>query len=249
MNLQDIRILVSLANQKGGVSKSTATTVIANSIHYRTGLDVCICDMDRQQSIFKARKEELVELKQNKLSKYNINNEDDLLAIRSYTGLKAMEDFREDYYNSLKDDYNIIFLDVPGSLDQTFIEAIGSVDLLLIPSNLTSDDIKSTMDVLDLIEEKIAPLHKKEIPKFFFPTKIDSRTSIAKKIDEFANVLPIPMLGAHLPHWPGVFGDIQTFTSYENLSDDKNKEKRKIVLDNIVNAFMDKVYLVLDIKN
>lgn len=248
MELSQLNILVTLANQKGGVAKSTLTAVLANTLQYRTGLNVCICDMDRQQSIYKARQVDLTYLENGELIPFGIQSESDLYPVFSYHGERAFSRFHEDYKSTLRHDFNIIFLDVPGSLDQNFITYIGLVDLLIVPANINSDDLTPTLDMLDIVETQIEPIRKEAIPKYFLPSKVDPRTSIVKQIEEFKANMPIPVLDTYFPNWPGVFGNIQTYTSYENLIDERSREKKQEVLDDIVEKFLEVVLKVANEK-
>ena len=43
-------IFISIANQKGGVGKSTLTTIIANLLHFEHGYTIAVVDCDSPQA-------------------------------------------------------------------------------------------------------------------------------------------------------------------------------------------------------
>ena len=127
---------ISFANQKGGVGKSSLTTLMASYLHYLTKLNVAIIDADYPQySIYNARKRDI-----------------DLLEKDTY--------FKNLTYNQLKTlnktAYQVI-ISTPDKAISTALELITSsskpVDIILfdLPGTVQSQGVLTTLSCMDYV--------------------------------------------------------------------------------------------------
>ena len=130
--------IISFANQKGGVGKSTATLLAATALSQPPfSYDVVVVDIDPQQSISKRRS-------------YDLDGHEaplpyDVLTYNFATFTRQVK--------ALDKRYQIIFLDVPGKLDagagrdSEAIQALQYVDLVLVPVTAGNFGLDATLDL------------------------------------------------------------------------------------------------------
>ena len=142
--------LVQFGNQKGGVGKSTLCSMLANYIHNKKSLDVIVIDCDdMQKSLNDERARELAIItKENPLF--------DLSTIYRIVKIASAE-FPQYYYESLKESFDIVFLDLPGNIKQEGVITSHSIcDTIIVPFNLTGKDVASTQLFIKECRDKIA---------------------------------------------------------------------------------------------
>ncbi len=196
-------VLFSFGNQKGGVGKSTLTALFASYVHYRTEFSVAVVDADDMQSTLK--KWRATDLK-NGLDE---NDTYDLFKI-------ASKDFPNLYRTKIHGNYNIVVLDMPGTLKQEgVVTSLIPVNLVISPLNLTQADIDATKSFLE--EYKKVDDHR--ISKGFSPaekhlilSKLDRRTGAAKNLDAFKEASKWPILDNVFAYRPSAYGtNVRTF--------------------------------------
>lgn len=181
--------VITFGNQKGGVGKSTLTSLFANYIHLETDKLVCVVDADdKQMSLFRTRKKELDRGAQEK-ELYN------LIQINSI-------DFPALYDNSLKGKFDYIFVDLPGNLKQPGVLAtFVYVDFLFIPTSLSSFDLDSMAIFFELYNQVIKK--RKEINEtveiFGILNRFNPRMKEFAEFKEMREKLPFKFLDNHIP--------------------------------------------------
>lgn len=147
-------MVITIANQKGGVQKSTLTSVFATAIHYGfTKYKTAIIDIDLQQSLYVSRQKELEYINNNpaeqkKLDEYTKKRGIDLYPIYKcgHTEVKGKVKELED------EGYTFIFLDVPGTLEAEGLDLVYPlVDFIFIPCYTDSKTQHSTMQFVKKI--------------------------------------------------------------------------------------------------
>lgn len=87
-------MIAAFVNQKGGVSKSTLTSILANYIHLHTDYTVCVVDSDRQGTINKQRKKDFNKA----FAQYIADHLVDFVGQEQFQEIKECpQDFLEDY--------------------------------------------------------------------------------------------------------------------------------------------------------
>jgi len=138
--------VISFANQKGGVGKSTVTSFVANYIHQEyKDLKIVVVDADDlQTSLYKIRQEELM------TAEPQINEED------CYNLVKMSSKLFSDNVEILIDEYDLVFLDIPGNLKQAgVIESLMMVDVMIVPIEGTKIAMDSSIDFINFYIENV----------------------------------------------------------------------------------------------
>ena len=118
-------LLISFANQKGGVGKSTLTSVYANYLSNKGDKSVVVCDCDDLQQTLVNKRE------RDKGNGIDASDMYDILAIKS-------SDFEKQYTSLFKGNVDVCFLDLPGNLMQSgVIASYFHADVLIIPTSLS----------------------------------------------------------------------------------------------------------------
>jgi chromosome partitioning protein len=163
-------LLVSIANQKGGVGKSTLTNVLANYLFSNTKYSVIVVDGDYLQ-------ESLTGLRNDELRKFlggmkimaqanGIHYTDEVKAVyekefidKCYpivtrdpeTITQSLVDFR--------DKYDVVLVDLPGNLAAEGVVGVYvTFDLVIVPTDLTFKDLDSTRRFLNMYDTRVRPI-------------------------------------------------------------------------------------------
>jgi len=134
-------MVVSFANQKGGVGKSTLCLSLANYWAAR-GRPVHVVDTDEQQSLFNLRNDEL-------------KNSPSNVPLVEIEGCK-LEDFMGQVKQRSQEPGNLL-IDLPGGYDKGIAQVILYSDLVIVPFQYEKLVLKSTSMFglyLDLMEKK-----------------------------------------------------------------------------------------------
>jgi len=206
-------IVVSIGNQKGGVGKSVITSLVANYIHNVWGskLKIVVVDCDDlQASLHKLRERDLETQNDPNANNYR------LLQISSEHLPKQME--------FLIDEYDIIFVDLPGNLKQSgVIQCYYLVDVLITPTQTSSLDIQSTLDFIEMYKERIVPVREEEnlaTAIFGLFSRVDTQNVDFKEANskETRESLPVEFLQNFVPESKVAFQrNVSTTTPYENV--------------------------------
>jgi len=142
---------IAVCNQKGGVGKSTFTTLLASHLHYTLGHDVLVVDCDYPQwSIHAQRERELSAVEQSDCYK--------LMMMRQFrqTGRKVWPEVRcmpadaereiARFLNSGDYSPSIILYDLPGTVNaEGVIRILSSLDRLFVPMKADKVVLESTL--------------------------------------------------------------------------------------------------------
>lgn len=124
--------IICLGNSKGGVAKSTLTSLFATYLHNETDYKVCAFDLDYFQTSLMDQR--TTDLENNNIDPDNLY---DLLAVTPAHLLQ--------YFDELKEEYDYIFLDIPGNMEDEDLQLIfRHIDYMFIPFNISNQDIKGT---------------------------------------------------------------------------------------------------------
>jgi len=213
--------VITFGNQKGGVGKSTLTSLFANYIHLDTNKVVCVVDADdKQMSLQRTRNKELAKgAKEADL--YN------LLQINS-------NDFPNIYDNGLKGKFDYVFVDLPGNLKQPGVLAtFVYVDYLFIPTSLSSFDLDSMAIFVELYDEVIEK--RKEIGETVkvhgILNRFNPRMKEFEAFKEMQEKLPFKFLKHYIPQGDVMFQrNVSTVDTYSHY-------KKGNVLKDIYNEF------------
>lgn len=170
---------VSISSSKGGVGKSTITSLFATGLLSHFGLNVAIVDIDPQESLIQARMSELKEIELNP-PKANSSIYQTILKNRE----KSKQSYPDVFRISLYDDfpiiksklqtfvgkYDLIFLDFPGSLNihTNTLLLLKELDYIFIPFYVDQNNSNSTFKFVNALKElKGKKLIKADFYMFF----------------------------------------------------------------------------------
>lgn len=134
--------IISVANRKGGVGKTTLSVLLATALSETKGLKVCLLDTDSQKSAVSRR---MIEQVQNDgaAAPYPIEH--------VYPKYLTME------LKHRSEDYDVILIDVPrltdGEKDADVVTAIVHCDDVIIPTTPAEMDVIATNDFLKIVQD------------------------------------------------------------------------------------------------
>jgi len=197
--------VIAIANQKGGVGKTTTTINLASALA-RENLNTLIIDLDEQANatIGLGIGREFVKVSSYDLLTSDIKIEDTILQIdeklsiipsssklanivEKLIGLDEKERLLEKKLNSVKDNYDFILLDCPPSLSVTIDNALFASDSVIIPVEcdyFAYDALTQMIQKINQIQKEKNPLGRKLTIEGVLLTKHDNRNLFGYKMIE-----------------------------------------------------------------
>ena len=205
--------LISFQNLKGGVGKSTLTSMVANYFHKEKKKKLIVLDCDpRQGTLIELRKDEIEESENDNYQLVKINPEN------AY-----------DYIKDVFNDYDFIFIDLPGSLDQKgVLTAIHLIDYVFIPTRTNKTDLRSTFKYIDVYNEKVKPWRNEkdlDISLNLVINFAEANTLEHKEFYENKDSLTINVLDNSVPKLNNIARNISTINVYKDSTKDKERLK------------------------
>lgn len=205
--------VVSIGNQKGGVGKSTITSLVANYLHNNyPDIKIIVVDADDyQNSLIQIRNAEKTAYSER--PDFDENNLYQLVQINS-------ADYPE-HDDSLRNEYDIIFIDFPGNLKQAgVITTYHFIDHLFIPTGTSKMDIDSTFEFAGFFKDEVANERKKvglETTVYGFFNRVVKNNNDFKQLYEAKDQFPIPFLENYITESPVTFQRfVSTIETYQN---------------------------------
>jgi chromosome partitioning protein len=198
--------IISFANQKGGVGKSTATLLAATALSQPPfSYDVAVVDVDPQHSISKRRS-------------YDLDGHEAPLSYDVLTYNFAT--FRQQL-KALDKRYQIIFLDVPGKLDtgegedSEAMQALQYIHVVVVPVTPGNFGLDATLDYIKAVM-RVQRESRPNLRLVAFRNMHRERSrhgrQLAGELDELAAVANVPIMEAALKRYSD-YEDADTLTS------------------------------------
>lgn len=190
-------VYVAFATQKGGVGKSTLTTLVASYLYYVEGIDVAAVDCDSTQHTLKVyRDHDLMVMEENprikKLSfnfyqkfgkkpfRLDLSAPDDALSVaKSVTQLLA------EAGNPPK----VVFFDITGTInDPSIISLVAHMHYIFVPITTETGEMNSSIVFANSIQNRLVTTGRTDIKEVHLLwNKINSRekTKLCELIDNF----------------------------------------------------------------
>lgn len=182
--------IITVANMKGGVGKSTLTSIFASYLHNNKKNKTLVIDADdTQQTVSMTRKKDL---------ERGIP-ENTLYEILSTNSLDASE-----YITSLIPDFDYIFIDLPGNLKQKgVLSCLIQIDLFIIPTTLSDEDLDATIRFIDLLFRDVVPEREQNGLKtnlYGILYKVSKRSKEYSEFSKNIKDFPIPFFAEVVPN-------------------------------------------------
>lgn len=161
MDAKDKTVFIAFSSQKGGVGKSTFTTLVASTLHYRLGYNVAVFDADfPQHSLMKMKTRDLAMVMENETLKK--------LAYRQFTNInkkaypitqckadRVLEAARE-FVNASAVPPDIVFFDLPGTVNTPgILNALAGMHHIFTPITADRLVMESTLIFTQLLQDVI----------------------------------------------------------------------------------------------
>lgn len=197
--------IISIANQKGGVGKSTATLLAATALSQQPfNYDVAVVDVDAQQSISRRRGADL-------------EGNPDPVPFTVY-GVNFATFARD--VSALDKRHQIIFLDVAGKLDASAgkdseaIQALQFLDIVLVPFTPGNFTMDATLDYIEAV--KLVQSERPELQLVAFRNMHRERSrhgrQLASELSDLSRLASVPVMKAPLKRYSD-FEDADSITS------------------------------------
>lgn len=192
--------IIAIANQKGGVGKTTTCVNLCCALHNR-GRKVLICDLDPQgnctsgMGVSKETKPGIYEVLvagalaqdavvQTKYGDVIPSNRDLSGANVEMVDMQGRETILKKALEPLKSIYDYIFIDCPPSLEMLTINAFTAADSVLVPVQceyFAMEGLSDLMESIKLTRKRLNPALKIE---GILLTMYDSRTNLSEQVAE-----------------------------------------------------------------
>ena len=226
--------IISFANQKGGVGKSTLTSLAAAALACEPfNYSVYVADIDQQQSLISRR---LADLRNNDIIPSFA------LEFNTLSQLLSKIDV-------LDKEHDFIFVDTPGKLDiniaadeQEITKVLFVLDYLFIPIAPGNYNMSATLSFLK-IALKVRAQRQARRPLGIFgvvnmaePRTIDNKF-LDDELDELKNYVSIDFLKNRVKR----YSKFRAADTLESLFDEKSSERAKVNFTNFIKEFHSKI--------
>lgn len=221
-------VVIAIGNQKGGVGKSVITSLEANYLNkYHKNLKTVVVDADDlQSSLYTIRERDIQDLDEKE--KKNL-----------YRLVKISSNDVQSHIETLQEEYDIIFLDLPGNLKQPgVITAYYLVDILFIPTQASALDIDSTIKFINLYKEVVDVRKKlnRNTGIFGIFSRVNSQNKDFKTLYANRNSYPIEFLDSYVPESEVTFQRyVNTVNTYQNARYEEYDDVCEEILGKILN--------------
>lgn len=181
--------VILIANQKGGVGKSTIATTLGTGLK-RQGYTVLMLDADTQQSLSKWR-----------ASAEGLPHEADIPWVERWDSPLIAEKIQKELAH-----YDFIIIDSASNLGQKgdatqkiILGAIKSADFVLTPVGPSPFDVDGSEDFIGLLRDIWARFGEQKPPVYFLINGIQPGTTLGREVSEYvANTYQLPVLNTKL---------------------------------------------------
>jgi len=149
--------VIAFSTQKGGVGKSTFTSLAASILHYRSGYRVAVFDCDfPQYSLLQMRERDLKMVMQNEVFKKMAHKQFTTINKKAYPIFQSKTDQvleeMEAYVNSSELVPDVIFLDLPGTVNTAgILKTLTNVNYIFSPITADRVVLESTLSFTDVL--------------------------------------------------------------------------------------------------
>jgi cellulose biosynthesis protein BcsQ len=201
-------LFIAFSTQKGGVGKTTFSTLTASYLHYLKGFNVAVVDCDYPQwSIHSMRKREAEQLQanayyQNKaVALFESIGKGTYPIICSNPNNNIIERTNE-FLSSESVEYDIVLFDLPGTINnQGVIETFLAMDYVFVPISASRLAMESTLPFIISVNEMrtMYPINLKDICLFWNMVIPRSRRELYAHYEDIIDRFGISLLKTAIP--------------------------------------------------
>lgn len=182
MKTENKPIFIAFSSQKGGVGKSTFTTLAASTLHYRLGYNVAVFDADFPQlSLMKMKTRDLEMVMENEVLKRMAYAQFTTINKRAYPIIQHKADgvleAANDFLESSTVPIDFIFFDLPGTVNTPgILKALAGMHHIFTPITADRFVMESTLVFTQLMRDVIMKKGETSIKSInLFWNEVDGR--------------------------------------------------------------------------
>lgn len=184
MNTKHKTVFIAFSSQKGGVGKSTFTTLAASILHYRLGYNVAVFDADfPQHSLLKMKERDLKMVMENEALKKLAYRQFTTINKKAYEIIQHRADSVLEAANKFIDGspvpIDVVFFDLPGTVNTPgILKALAGMHHIFTPITADRVVMESTLVFTQLLQDVIMKKGETSIKTInLFWNQVDGRES------------------------------------------------------------------------
>jgi len=184
MNAKHKTVFIAFSSQKGGVGKSTFTTLVASTMHYRLGYNVAVFDADfPQHSLMKMKTRDLAMVMENEALKKLAYKQFTTINKKAYPIMQHKADSvleaAHEYVNAVSVPLDVVFFDLPGTVNTPgILKALAGMNHIFTPITADRLVMESTLIFTQLLQDVIMKKGETSIETInLFWNQVDGRES------------------------------------------------------------------------
>ncbi|WP_291115934.1 ParA family protein [Empedobacter sp. UBA7248] len=184
MSTKHKTVFIAFSSQKGGVGKSTFTTLVASTLHYRLGYNVAVFDTDfPQHSLMKMKERDLKMVMENEALKKQAYNQFITINKKAYEiikhGADSVLEKAQEYVDASPVPIDIVFFDLPGTVNTAgILKALAGMHHIFTPITADRVVMESTLVFTQLLQDIIMKQGETSIETInLFWNQVDGRES------------------------------------------------------------------------
>ncbi|ALR29228.1 conjugal transfer protein TraA [Chryseobacterium sp. IHB B 17019] len=161
METEHKTLFIAFSSQKGGVGKSTFTTLTASTLHYRLGYNVVVFDADfPQYSLLKMKKRDLTMVMENDVLKRMAYKQFTTLNKKAYpivqSNAEGLLDGANEFLSTSPVPIDVVFFDLPGTVNTPgILQALAGMHHIFTPITADRVVMESTLVFTQLMKDVI----------------------------------------------------------------------------------------------
>ena len=184
MDTKQKTVFIAFSSQKGGVGKSTFTTLMASTMHYRMGYNVVVFDADfPQHSLLKMKERDLKMVMENDALKKQAYNQFMTINKKAYEIIQHRADSvleaADEYVQTSPVHIDVVFFDLPGTVNTPgILKALAGMHHIFTPIMADRVVMESTLVFTQLMQDIIMKEGETSIKTInLFWNQVDGRES------------------------------------------------------------------------
>lgn len=161
MKTEHKTVFIAFSSQKGGVGKSTFTTLMASTLHYRLGYNVVVFDADfPQHSLMKMKARDFAMVMENEFLKKVAFKQFSTINKKAYSIIQhkaeGVLEAADDFLKSASSPIDFVFFDLPGTVNTPgILKALAGMHHIFTPIVADRVVMESTLVFTQLMKDVI----------------------------------------------------------------------------------------------